>query len=394
MTTLEKTCGEGGTPSGSQRAYGTVEREDAADIRSAVGNSLTILSRYIIREIVKYLCAILVCIMVIYLVADIVNKVDDLPETDIAVYKIIFCFIAQTPLEQFLPASTLLSVLVVFGLMGKHCEILALKSSGISQWRLVKPVMGVGVAISIILFVAAEFVFPVVRAKANRIWHNEVQMGQIARERDNIWIKDGNLIYHFNRYDPDRQILFGIAVSELNSRFQLVRRLDAKQGGYNGREWILKGVMEQRMMSGGGFADVTLFDELKMSLGLSPEDLKSVAKSGDEMGLWELAGYISKVESEGYDATSHRVDFHSKLAFPFLGVMLCLLGSGIALIGGRAPNLPMLVLSGIGVAFGYWVLRSFCISLAYGSMLSPFLGAWIPNLVFVVVGGYLLLSGS
>lgn len=352
---------------------------------------MTILTRYIVRETSKYIGSILLVIATIYTVADFVNKADEFLEADLPFLKMMLCFAAQMPLEQFIPASVLLSILVVFGLMTKSNEILALKSSGISHWELLRPVLGIGTAISLILFIASELFFPPLRAEANRIWINEVEQDRIVQRQKNIWIKEGPFIYHFRHFDPIKLKLFDIAINEFDDSFRMVRRLNAEEGVFIEDRWHLKGVMEQLLDPETGSFSVQLYENIAIESDVRPEDLKSVARGAEEMGFLELLEYVNKVEAEGYDATSYRTDFHAKLAFPIMGLMLCLLGSGIAL-GREGPiHLPLMVISGIGVAFCYWVIRSFCISLAYGGMLNPFVAAWFPNILFAVSGLYLLL---
>lgn len=355
---------------------------------------MTTLSRYVVRETVKAMLAVFLCITTVYWVADFVNKADDFMEVNLPVFKMFLCFVAQTPLEQFIPASTLISVLVVFGLMGRHNETLALKSAGISPWHLIKAALTVGVGVSVLLLFCTEVLFPALRGQANRIWREEVQEGKISRDRKDIWIKEKGRIFHFSHYDPQKKTLFGITLNEFDNNFQLVRRLDAVQGRFVDGKWVLTDGMEHLMAPEGGAPAVTLFAETTADLGIDPQDLRSVAKESEEMGLVELAAYIAKVESEGYDTTAYRVDFQEKLAFPFMGIMLCLLASGIALYRERAPNLPMMILSGIGIAFLYWVIRSFAISLAYGGMLHPVAAAWVSNVIFLGVGVYLLVFGN
>lgn len=333
----------------------------------------------------------MVVILSVYMVADFVNKADEFMEADLSFMKMMLCFVAQMPLEQFIPASVLLSILVILGLMNKNNEMLALKSSGVSHWRIVKSILGIGIGISLLLFVASEFFFPLLRAEANRIWNSEVEKDRVVEKQRNIWIKENRFIYHFSHFDPVHRRLYGITINEFDADFRLIRRVNAETAVYADDKWLLSGVMEQLLDPSDGSFRVEIFDEKPAGTDLRPEDLDTVARSSDEMGLIELSRYIDKVESEGYDANSYRVDWHAKLAFPVMGLMLCFLGGGIALGKEKSLSIPMLVLSGIGVAFGYWVVRSFCISLAYGDMLNPMVAAWFPNLLFFVSGIFLLL---
>jgi len=129
-------------------------------------------------------------------------------------------------------------------------------------------------------------------------------------------------------------------------------------------------------------------------LDLLPEDLKRVMKISEEMNYKELSGFIKDVESEGYDATIYRVDLHSKIAFPFVCIIMCLVGTGIAARGKTKDGLPVSIAYGIGIAFLYWVFYSFCLSLGYGEMLPPLVAAWTSNLVFFFFGALTLLNAE
>jgi hypothetical protein len=60
-----------------------------------------------------------------------------------------------------------------------------------------------------------------------------------------------------------------------------------------------------------------MFDELRMPLGFSPDDLAYATPKPEEMSFLQLNRFIRKVESEGYDATRYRVDLQAKASFPF-----------------------------------------------------------------------------
>ncbi|MDM8538993.1 LptF/LptG family permease, partial [Desulfobacterales bacterium HSG17] len=99
-------------------------------------------------------------------------------------------------------------------------------------------------------------------------------------------------------------------------------------------------------------------------------------------------------ESEGYDATLYKVDLHAKAAFPFICIILSIVGISIASRRIIKDGLPAGIAYGIGIAFLYWIFYSFCISLGYGGMLPPVAAAWVANLVFSCFAVYLLLNAE
>ena len=96
----------------------------------------------------------------------------------------------------------------------------------------------------------------------------------------------------------------------------------------------------------------------------------------------------------GYDAVAYRVDLHAKPAFPVVCLIMGAVGVGIAAHRRTGSSLPGALSIGIGAAFMYWILNSFCISLGRGEVLPPVVAAWAANFVFACFGGIMVQSAA
>jgi lipopolysaccharide export system permease protein len=355
---------------------------------------MTILDRYISQQIIRYFGATFALVTAIYMIADFFEKVDNLIESGLSFPKAALYFLSRIPLEQLIPASTLLSVMVVFGLMNKHNEIIALKAGGISIYRLLKAPLFLGVLFSLVLLMLSEVLLPIVRSSANRIWLEEVEKAQVVAQRQNIWLKGQHAIYHIQFFDPVRMRAFDVSLYYFDDDFRMMRRIDAGQGDYLNEKWVFHDVMEQVRNTEDGSFTVQHRDQLAIPLNFEPMDLKRVVKNSDEMNLMELADYIQTAESDGYDATSFRVDWHAKVAYPLVCVILSIIAVSIAGRGRRGENFAIMVVTGIGLAFCFWVLNGFSLSLGYADMLPPLVAAWLPNIIYFFTAAVLLLRAE
>jgi len=296
---------------------------------------------------------------------------------------------------QIIPVCILMSVLIVFSLMARNNEILALKSSGIRIYYLFKPVFIIGCVSGILLFFLSDVIVPVTMDKSNRIWLKDVKKKStvITKEND-VWIKGNRRITHLNHVDPKSEIIYGITHYSFDEGFRLVRRLDAEKGVFQQGRWELSGVMEQNLDKEKDSYSISFHADKTEALDLSPEDLKQVVKNSEEMTFRELFLYIKKVEAEGYDATIYRVDLYAKTAFPFICLIMSMVGTGLAARGTVKEGMPVVISYGIGTAFVYWIFYSFCLSLGYGEMLPPGIAAWIANLAFFCFGVLTLVNAE
>jgi lipopolysaccharide export LptBFGC system permease protein LptF len=91
----------------------------------------------------------------------------------------------------------------------------------------------------------------------------------------------------------------------------------------------------------------------------------------------------------GFDTVRFRVELSSKVSFPFVALIMTLLGLPFAFAMGKSGALVGIGIS-LTISIIYWVAIGVFRSLGNVSFLTPFLAAWGPNLIFGLIGLYLL----
>ena len=156
-------------------------------------------------------------------------------------------FLYKIPLivSQITPAALLLGVLVVFGLMSKNNEIVALKSGGISEYYLVAPVAVIGICLTVRCFFHRNRL-PHHQRPANKISVKSKNKQKLVTSTEkNIWIRGDRSITHISFYNPGDQDILGITIVYFDDKFQMKRRIDAKQGVFSDGQWILSDCLTQ-----------------------------------------------------------------------------------------------------------------------------------------------------
>ncbi len=343
---------------------------------------MTTIDRHIIREILRYFLWILLSVTTIYIIADFFERIDNIIEAGLSVRRAILYLIARIPLEQLIPASTLLSVLLTFGLMHKHNELTALKTSGISIYRCIKAPLIVGVGASLALILCAEMMLPILRSTANRYWSEAGPKVQRASKRQDVWLRGTDHIAHIRHFDAATSSAADLRISFFDGQFRLIRRIEARQALFQETQWFCQNVLEQTLDPTDGSSVLIHHDQLVLPAYFQIEDLKHGIRAADEMGLLELGEYIRTVAAEGYDTTTLRVDWQAKIAFPPVCVLLAVMAAAIAGRTRHHEGLAIVVVMGIGTAFCFWVVQSFSLALGYAALLPPVMAAWIPNMIY------------
>jgi lipopolysaccharide export system permease protein len=351
-----------------------------------------IIYKSFIRETFTHFAMILAAVTGIFIAIDFFQRIDNFLKADVpaAIISLYLLYKLPVVMTLMIPLCIFLAVIITLGLMCKHHELIALESCGISVYSLLKPVVFIGLAATLSLFFLSEKIVPETAQKTNQIWRDRKKNTLVVSKDKNIWFKDSRFIAYIKYYNKEAQTVFGVTLYYFDEGFRLARRIDARQGTYTPPDgWMLHDLMEQVLDKNTGNYVVMFHEKQKGDLPLTPDGLSAVVKKAEEMNFKELLDYIRKMESDGYDATPYRVDLHVKTSFPFVCLILCVIGLGISARVRMKEGLPVTVAFGMGLAFIYWVLHSFTISLGYGGIIPPPAAAWTANVVF---GGAALLN--
>ncbi len=95
---------------------------------------MTIVDKYLAREILKSLVIVLTVVVGLYVIVEFFNKADNFMEAGLSIARLIRYLQLKLPqiIAQITPVGILLAVLIALGLMNKNNEIIALKSGGAS----------------------------------------------------------------------------------------------------------------------------------------------------------------------------------------------------------------------------------------------------------------------
>ncbi|MBI4799440.1 MAG: LPS export ABC transporter permease LptG [Desulfarculus sp.] len=353
---------------------------------------MRILAQYMSREFLKLFGILVMGFVAIYTIFDFIEKADNFAHAGVPTSAMLSFFLLQVPeiTSLMVPVAVLMSTVITLGLMGKRNELVAVKSSGVSLFRFSLPILLTALAMTMAVALLNETILPRTKAKTNYIWDVLVEKRpDKIFLKEKFWYKGQNSIYRVGFYDPETQSLADVVYYRFDKDFNLAMRVDARRVRYLGGRWVFfSGLMQQRL-AGGGYSGQA-FEEQVVDLPEKPHDFTKLSKPSEEMSFGELVRFVKKIEDEGYDSRRYRVDLQSKLSFPFVCLIMALVGVPLALFKERGQYLAAGVVLGLGVALLYWISFSYMRSIfGYTGVLPPFLAAWLPNGIFSLLGLWL-----
>jgi lipopolysaccharide export system permease protein len=354
-----------------------------------------ILSRYILREFIKFFLAVTAGFLAVFYVIDFLDNIDSLVKYDAPFGAAFLHYLYKFPQMLFyvMPLAVLVATLFSLTILSRNNEIMAMRTSGVSIHRCVAPLMIFALILSGFAFMNNEFLVPVGNARSDQIYKLEIkrEYSDVFFKRDNFWYRSENAIYNIKSFDYIRKTLGRITMFRMGSDFRPTGRVDAKKGQWIDGHWRFYDVVVRDFLPDGG-THVRTADQMTINIPETPESFKVLAPNPNNFSYLELKRYIQKIREEGYDATKYLVDLQAKLSTPMITFLSCLIAIPFGLRTSRSGQRTLGVLLAIILASSYWFVLGYSLAFGHQGTLHPFLAAWMPNLAYAALGAFLLLN--
>ena len=360
---------------------------------------MTILFRYILREYAKIFLMCFSGLMTIYLVIDFFEKVRRFLKFDANMVDVVAYFALKTPAISFqiTPLAILMATLLTLGLLARNNEITAMRSCGISLTWIASPFLIFASFVSLILLSFSSTVIPLASEKAEqiRLVRIEKKPAPMAVKAPRPWIRIGSdSLMHVAEVEIGGATLHQVHLYHFQNGFRLDRMTEAATATYTPDGWLLTDGNQRRFHPDGSVALVE-FGRQPIELSLIPDDFSTwLAGDSETMTVQDIRGYISRFKNEGSSFARLLTDYYGRLAFPFVAVIMVIVGLALSLrrSGVRGGTMAVGIGQAFVVGFCYWTTHSIAIALGRGGLLAPMLAGWIANLLFASFGLYLLLK--
>lgn len=356
--------------------------------------------RYIIRETAVPMGLGLIIFTFVLLVGRILKLVEMVINKGVPFIEIakLFLYLLPSFLVITIPLAFLLGVLLGFGRLSTDSETVALKSSGISLYEMIKPVILLSLTVCLIMGSLTLFAEP-----AGKLAFRN-QVFQIATKRATIGIQprvfndefDGLVIYT-NEIENHTGKMQGVFISDeqvgttpsiiLAKSGRVVPDQDTHtltlrlENGAIHRKPTKK---EEEIYQIIGF---TSYD-INLNMGQQLPNAEARPKKESEMTLAELKKLRETATLE-FDRNLFTIEFHKRFILPLAPIIFALIGVPLGIQSSRSGRGGGFAL-GLVIFLVYYILFSFAETLADEGGLPPIATLWIPNLLFLTGGIYLL----
>lgn len=359
-----------------------------------------ILDKYIFREVCKAflfgICAFSAVFIGSGTLFKIAKYITDYGASLSTVVKV-FVFGLPSVVMWTFPMSMLLATLLTFGRLSSSSEITAMKSCGIGFFRIAMPAILLGFLVSIVAILFNEHVVPWANTAYRNVVYYEIQGNSGAKSQDHIIlkdIKDGQIqrLLYARRYDADSQSLQSITLQEFDGAGKVSHVENAEYAEFTGKEWVMHNGMLYDISD--GESEHTLrFNTQVLPINASPRQIVREQKDPEELTMKELKAQIRIMKTQYVDTSKLETELYQRITVPMASLIFALVGVPLGLQPTRNSSSAGFAMSVI-IIFFYYALMTMANAIGRSGALSPMLAVWIPNIVGLIAGIFLIRKAS
>ena len=338
----------------------------------------------------------LLMMSIIIVVFDYVERVDDFTEMHAPVDAIIFDYYLNfIPhlVNQFSALFTFISVIFFTSKLAMQTEIVAILSGGVSFRRLMWPYMlGAGI-IALASLCLSLWIIPEGQKDSVAFQAKYFKGNQLIDYQEHVYrqLEPGTFAY-VRGYSPDleRVPFFAIERYEGSDMVEVLNAASATFDEESGRWTAPRYVIYTRGED--GTLGYEQFRNLDTLINLDAREVVGTKGLVKTLTFEELNDFFAQQRSKGSDDLFLiEVERHTRFSYPFSTFILTLIGVAIAsrkVRGGMGMHIGM----GITLCFTYIMLGRVFEQIALGGTVPPWLGVWLPNIIFAIIALYVYIK--
>ncbi|WP_298068606.1 LptF/LptG family permease [uncultured Mailhella sp.] len=341
---------------------------------------MSLLSRYIFQRHARMLLLIMSLGVGLYLLTELVEKVDIFIDNGAGLWLIIQYFGCRLPsmIAQILPAVFLLATVITLCFMGHSRELTALHAGGVSFASIAVVLVFCGAFWGAVQFSCSQFIGVQGEHYADYLWQEQVRKRDPSRRSiSDVWFMENGWTVSVKQlaHNGTGTGFRAFHVREGTTDVDVIVRAPDVSAGREG--WVAKDAVRTMPET---YRTDTL-GHLELPIHQDPEVFFAIsAVNVQQLPLWQLGGIIRQLSAAGSNVEGLRTVWHGKIAYAVSLMVMALLGA--ALVSWNS-NIYIAVSASMAGTFLMYALTMFGESMGQRGALPPLAAAWGPDILLL-----------
>jgi len=355
-------------------------------------NKVMLLDKYLLRQFFPIFFVAISMFVFLLLLIDLFSNLVRYLNNEVPISTIlkISLFFVPKSVSYAMPISLLFAAAYTLGDLYAKNELTTVFSSGIPFWRFSISLVVVGFFASLFSFYLDDvIVIPTLKVK-NDLSRKALDM-YVAESDSDIVIraKNGTIIYAVDYFDYDKKVINGVRVIERDEDGLFVSQIRAPSAEWKETYWEFRNAViyryEDNIIRDFPFFDDTSYNE-------HPDTFRRHSVVVEELTAKDAGLLVKDLRSAGLPFSHVQANYFHRFSFAATSLIVMILSISM---GGRFRKniLMMSLFTSLAVAVVYYVAEMLSMTMAGLNIIHPFVGAWFPVLIFIIIG-LLLLRGA
>ena len=357
-------------------------------------NKIMLLDRYLLKQFFPIFFVAISMFVFLLLLIDLFSNLVRYLNNEVSISVILQISLHYIPksVSYAMPISLLFAAAYTLGDLYAKNELTTVFSSGIPFWRFSLSLVVVGFAASLFSFYLDDtIVIPTLKTK-NEL--SRTALNQHVTKSDSdivIRAKNGLIIYAIDYFDYEKKIINNISIVERDENGLFVSQIRAPSAEWKETYWEFRNAViyqydEDDILRNAPLIGNTSYDE-------HPDTFRRHAVNVDELNAREAGLLVRDLRAAGFPFSHEQANYYHRYSFAATSFIVMILSISM---GGRFRKniLLMSLFTSLIVAVVYYVAEMLSMTMAGLNYIHPFVGAWFPVLIFIILGLLLLRSAK
>lgn len=349
------------------------------------------IDRYIISKFLSTYIFLIAIIVVIAIIFDYNEKIDKFASSNATWQQVVFDYYLNfVPyfVNLFSPLFVFIAVIFFTSKLADNSEIIAMKSTGMSFKRLLRPYFYSAALIALCTFMLGAYVIPRGNVERVNFENTYIKKKTDITAVDNVQMQvDTGVVAYITHFDNTNKSGYGFSLDKFVNK-KLVSHLTAQSIQYDTLSarrfsWTLRYYTIRTLK--GMREEITSGERLDTIIIMEPKDFFYVRGQQETMTVPQLSEFIDRQRLRGAAGIStFEVEYHKRFAMPFAAFILTLIGVSLSCEkrkGGMGTSIGI----GIALSFSYILFQTISSTFALNAGLPAMIAVWIPNILFAII---------
>lgn len=357
---------------------------------------MRILEKHILKEFIISFLATICVFLFLFIIIDSFTHLDDFAKskTEFSIILKYYFTVIPTIFVQCAPLASLLAMVYTMGKLNYNNELIAMRSGGLSIYRIIAPIIIAGILLSLFTFLLSEKVAPIAQESADAIKNEHIERKtSLDKVLNNLAIYGfSNRLFYIKTFKTKTNELEGLVILEHDNRQNVTAKISAQKAIWKNGKWFVDKCYMYTMGTDNRIIDYKYREKYVLPIEETPEDFLRQSRKMNYLNSRQLLDYIHKLSSSGAETAIRNlyIDFYQKIVSPFTVLIMIFIGLPCAMVIRRKAVGFSSVGISVLIALLYYVLQAVSIALGKNNFFPVAASVMITPFIFVCSSMYLV----